>query len=274
MRTNGLFIRLALVAAVTVPAVAAVAEDRVLATVNDHPITESEVEAKLQSLPPQLRAQMDSPEQRKQIVEQMALAYLMVEEARKEGLDHTPEFKEGMQAAEERLLSTLYVRKYVGEPQPPSEEALHKEYEARLPEITPSPKIRARHILVKTEEEAKAARKRIVEGGGDFAEVAKEVSTGPNAPQGGDLGIFGKGRMVPAFEEAAFALKEGEVSQPVQTQFGWHIIQVIEIQGGQAPTFEQIKDRLAQRMMQEHMRDELQKVTDRLRAKARIEIKE
>jgi peptidyl-prolyl cis-trans isomerase C len=272
MRTNGFFIRLLLVAVVIVPALRAVAEDRVLATVNDHPITESEVEAKLQSLPPQLRGQMDNPAQRKHLVEQMALAYLMVEEARKEGLDHTPEFKEGMKNAEDRLLSTLYVRKHIGEPKPPTDEELHKEYEARLPELTPSPKIRARHILVKTEAEAKAARKRIVEGGEDFAKVAKEVSTGPSAPQGGDLGMFGKGRMVPAFEKAAFALKKGEISQPVHTQFGWHIIQVTDIQGGTAPSFDQIKDRLAQRMMQEHMREELEKLTDALRAKARIVI--
>ncbi|MGD2063015.1 MAG: peptidylprolyl isomerase, partial [Nitrospirota bacterium] len=264
MRTNGLLIPLILVVAVGLSAMRAEAEDRVLATVNDHPITESDVEAKLQTLPPQLRGQMGTPEQRKHLVEQMALTYLMVEEARKEGLDRSPEFKAGMQAAEERLLSTLYVRKYVGEPQQPTDEALRAEYDARLPDITPSPKIRARHILVKTEDEAKAARKRVVEGGEDFAEVAKEVSTGPSAPQGGDLGVFGKGRMVPAFEEAAFALKKDEVSQPIQTQFGWHIIQVTEIQGGTPPTFEQIKGRLAQRMMQEHMRAELQKITDRL----------
>ena len=274
MRTNGLIVRLVLVAVIILPALRALAEDKVLATVNDHPITESEVEARLKGLPPQLRGQMDNPEQRKHLVEQMALAYLMVEEARKEGLDHTPEFKQGMQSAEERLLSTMYVRKHIGEPQPPSDEELHKEYEARLPELTPSPRIRARHILVKTEEEAKAARKRIVEGGEDFAKVAKEVSTGPSAAQGGDLGMFGKGRMVPAFEKAAFALKKGEISQPVHTQFGWHIIQVTEIQGGQAPTFDQVKDRLAQRMMQEHMREELEKLTDRLRAKARIVIKD
>jgi peptidyl-prolyl cis-trans isomerase C len=274
MRMNGLFTRLVLVAAVTFPAMRAAAEDRVLATVNDHPITESDLEARLQSLPPQLRGQMDNPEQRKHLLEQMALAYLMVEEARKEGLDHSPEFKQGMAAAEERLLSTLYVRKHVGEPERPSDEAIRKEYETHLQEMTPSPKIRARHILVKTEAEAKAARKRVVEGGEDFAEVAKQVSTGPSAQQGGDLGLFGKGRMVPAFEKAAFALKKGEVSQPVKTQFGWHIIQVTEIQGGQPPTFEQVKDRLAQRMMQQHMREELEKLTDRLRSKARIDIKE
>jgi len=274
MRTHGLLFGLALIAVVTGLAPRAMAEDRVLATVNDHPITESDVESKLATLPPQVRAQLDSPAQRKQLLEQMALGYLMAEEARREGIDRSDDYKKGLAEAEERLLSTLYVRRHVGEPQRPTDEEVRKEYDARLSELTPPPKIHARHILVKTEEEAKAARKRIVDGGEDFAAVAKEVSTGPSAPQGGDLGVFGKGRMVPAFEEAAFALKEGEVSQPVQTQFGWHIIQVTEIQGGKAPTFEEIKDRLAQRMMQERLRDELTQMSERLKAKARIEIKE
>lgn len=274
MRTHGFLLGLALAAVVAGLAPRAMAEDRVLATVNDHPITESDVESKLASLPPQVRAQLDSPAQRKKVLEQMALGYLMAEEARKEGIDHSEEFKKGMADAEERLLSTLYVRKHIGEPQRPSDEEVRKEYEKRLPELTPPPKIHARHILVKTEAEAKAARKRIVEGGEDFATVAKEVSTGPSAAQGGDLGVFGKGRMVPAFEAAAFALKKGEVSQPVHTQFGWHIIQVTEIQGGKAPTFDEIKDRLAQRMMQERLRTELEQLTDRLKSKARIEIKD
>lgn len=92
-----------------------------------------------------------------------------------------------------------------------------------------SEEIRAQHVLVKTEEEAKAVRERVTTGGEDFATVAKEVSIEPAAKEsGGDLGFFGPGMMVPEFEQAAFALKDGEISQPVQTQFGWHVIKVVE----------------------------------------------
>jgi parvulin-like peptidyl-prolyl isomerase len=92
-----------------------------------------------------------------------------------------------------------------------------------------SEEIHAAHILVQTEEEARAARERVTTGGEDFAAVARELSIEPQAKEsGGDLGFFGPGAMVAPFEQAAFTLKDGEISQPVQTQFGWHVIKVIE----------------------------------------------
>lgn len=89
-------------------------------------------------------------------------------------------------------------------------------------------KIRASHILVKTEEEAKKLLEEI-KNGASFADLAKDSSLCPSKRDGGDLGFFGKGMMVKPFEEAAFALKKGEISEPVQTQFGWHLIQLTDI---------------------------------------------
>lgn len=95
--------------------------------------------------------------------------------------------------------------------------------------LADSEEIHASHILVNTEEEARNARERVTTGGEDFASVARELSTEPAAKEsGGDLGFFGPGSMVAPFEEAAFALEDGEISQPVQTQFGWHVIKVLE----------------------------------------------
>ena len=90
-------------------------------------------------------------------------------------------------------------------------------------------KIRASHILVKTEEEAKKLYEEI-QNGADFAELAKEHSSCPSGRDGGDLRFFGKGMMVKAFEDAAFALEKGQVSEPCETQFGWHLIQLTDIQ--------------------------------------------
>ena len=251
----------ALLAVALLPAAAHAADggDTGVATVNDHP---------------QVRGQFASGPRRQQLVEQVILGYLMSEEARKEGLDRSKEFKEGMAQARESLLARMYMKKHVEEEGQPSDEELKKEYEKRLPQMAPPAQIHARHILVKTKEEAEAARKRVVEGGESFEAVAKEVSTGPSAPKGGDLGSFGKGRMVPAFEKAAFALKEGEVSEPVKTQFGWHVIKVEEKQQRKAPTFEEVKDRLAQQMVQDSYRSQLKALADGLKAKARIEFKE
>jgi len=264
-----------LFAAVLLPAAAHAADkgDAVVATVNDHPITAAEIDQRLQTLPPQVRGQFASGERRKQLVEQVILGYLMSEEATKEGLDRSPEFKQGMAQAKESLLARMYMKKHVEEEGKPTDAELKKEYEKRLPQLSPPAQIHARHILVKTKEEAEAARKRVVEGGEAFEAVAKEVSVGPSASKGGDLGTFGTGRMVPAFEKAAFALKEGEVSEPVKTQFGWHIIKVEEKEQRKAPTFDEIKGRLAQQMVQDRYRTQLKAIADGLKAKARIEFK-
>lgn len=87
--------------------------------------------------------------------------------------------------------------------------------------------VRASHLLVQTEEEAKKLREEII-AGKPFAEVAKEVSMCPSGKQGGDLGYFGRGRMVPEFDQAAFSLPVGEISEPIKTQFGWHLLVVTD----------------------------------------------
>jgi len=266
----------ALLAIALVPPVASATDggDAVVATVNDHPITAHEIDQRLQSLPPQVRGQFATGPRRKQLVEQVILGYLMSEEARKEGLDHSKEFKAGLAQAKEALLARMYMKKHVEDEGQPSDAELKKEYKKRLPQLSPPPQIHARHILVKTKAEAEKARKRIVEGGEAFEAVAKAVSIGPSASKGGDLGSFGKGRMVPAFEKAAFALKEGEVSEPVKTQFGWHIIKVEKKEQRKAPTFEEIKGRLAQQMVQDKYRSQLKALADSLKAKARIKFTE
>lgn len=246
----------------------------VVATVNDHPITASEIDLRLQALPPQIRGQFATGERRQQLVEQVILGYLMADEATKEGLDRSPEFKEGMAQAKEALLARVYMKKHVADEAQPSDAELKKEYEKLLPQLAPPPQIHARHILVKGQEEAAAARKRVVDKGEAFEAVAKAVSIDPSAGNGGDLGFFGPGRMVPAFEKAALALKVGEVSEPVQTQFGWHLIKVEEKKEGEVPTFDEIKERLAQQLVQDRYREQLKTLTDNLKAKARITYKE
>ena len=111
--------------------------------------------------------------------------------------------------------------------------------------------VRARHILVETEDEAKAIIAEL-DKGADFETLAKEKSTGPSGPAGGDLGYFSRGRMVPEFEEAAFALDVGAYTEePVQTQFGWHVIQLNETRIKEAPTLEEVRDELRAKVEQD-----------------------
>jgi peptidyl-prolyl cis-trans isomerase C len=124
-----------------------------------------------------------------------------------------------------------------------TDEAIKAAYDEKFADAEPSTEYNASHLLVETEEDAIAAKARI-DAGEDFAEVAKEVSTGPTGPNGGNLGWFGAGQMVPEFEEAVKALSVGDVSEPVKTQFGWHVVTLLETRNAEAPALEDIKQEL------------------------------
>lgn len=122
-------------------------------------------------------------------------------------------------------------------------EALQSAYDARFADATPGTEYNASHILVETEEEAQAVKTEIEEGA-DFAATAREKSTGPSGPNGGSLGWFGAGMMVPSFEAAVVALEPGQVSDPVQTQFGWHVIKLNETRTAEQPTLDEMRAEL------------------------------
>ncbi|MGB5869096.1 MAG: peptidylprolyl isomerase [Albidovulum sp.] len=124
-----------------------------------------------------------------------------------------------------------------------TDEALKARYKEKYAALEPTKEYHAAHILVETEEEAKAIKAEI-DGGADFAMTAKEKSTGPSGPNGGDLGWFGLGAMVKPFEDAVLALDVGQVSDPVQTDFGWHIIVLNETRLAEAPKFEEVEQEL------------------------------
>ena len=131
-----------------------------------------------------------------------------------------------------------------------TDEALEAAYNARFANAAAEEEYSAAHILVDTREEAETVIARL-EGGADFAETAKEISTGPSGPNGGDLGWFGIGMMVPEFETAVIALEVGQISEPVQTQFGWHVIILNDKRQKEAPTLDQVRDELAAQIQQE-----------------------
>ena len=124
-----------------------------------------------------------------------------------------------------------------------TEEALQEAYQETYGSAEPETEYNASHILVATEDEAKALVEAL-NGGADFAELAKEKSTGPSGPRGGELGWFGTGAMVPPFEEAVITLEAGAVSAPVQTQFGWHVIKLNETRLTNAPALEEVRGEL------------------------------
>jgi|TARA_B110000879_G_scaffold77802_1_gene108370 peptidyl-prolyl cis-trans isomerase C len=145
-------------------------------------------------------------------------------------------------------------------------EALQEAYTLRFADAVPAQEYNAAHILVETEEEALAI-KADLEGGANFATTAKEKSTGPSGPDGGSLGWFGQGAMVPSFEEAVVGLDVGAVSAPVQTKFGWHLIILNETRNGSAPTLDKVRSELEEEIRQAAMAA----VIDALTEKAEID---
>ncbi|WP_170606427.1 peptidylprolyl isomerase [Ruegeria arenilitoris] len=142
-----------------------------------------------------------------------------------------------------------------------TEEAIQAAYDARFADFEGDDEFDASHILVETEDEAKAIKAQL-EDGADFAEMAKEKSTGPSGPNGGALGWFGKGQMVPEFESAVVELEKGQVSEPVQTQFGWHLVILNDRRKSKAPEFDAIREELAQTIRQDAIQARLDELTE------------
>jgi peptidyl-prolyl cis-trans isomerase C len=203
---------------------------------------------------------------RRVLVEYLIEAHLLAGAAAKDKLDQGPEFENRLNYFKLRALRDLFIEKK-GRDQVSEAEA-RAVYDEQIAKLKPEQEISARHILVKTEDEANAII-RDLNGGADFAEIAKTKSldTG-SGTSGGDLGYFTRNQMVKPFEDAAFALKKGEISKPVETEFGWHVIRVDDIRERALPAFEEVKDQIIASLVQTKLQDLVQK----LRTDAKIEI--
>lgn len=182
------------------------------------------------------------------LLEQITNQILLRQAAERGGLTDRASVKRGLEFQRTSFLAELYIRERLNEQI--TEETLAMEYDKRYIQAEKEVQYKASHILLEDEETAKKLSEE-AKAGADFAELAKANSTGPSAPSGGDLGWFGPGQMVPTFQDAAFALEPGEISDPVETQFGWHVIKVFETREAPTPAFEQVQQELIGTMTQE-----------------------
>ncbi len=231
-----LFASVAMAATLAVPAFADghVSADTVLATVNGEEITLGHLIAMRQMLPAEYQQLPDEvlfDGMLEQLVQQQVLADAA------EAEEVTRQMQLGLENERRAFLAAMYMDDVAMADL--SEEELQAEYDAVYGATDPVVEFNAAHILLETEEEAQAMIDQLAEGA-DFAELAAEHSIGPSGPNGGALGWFTAGMMVPEFEEAVFALEPGEVSAPVQTQFGWHIVLLNETRDQAAPTLEEV----------------------------------
>lgn len=233
-------------AAPTAEAPAAVSPDAVVATVGGEPITEADLSFAAEDLTQEL-SQMP-PEQRKPFLLRVLIDMKVMAKAGQDaGMAETPLFQQRLAYLQDRALRRAYFADTIANSV--TEEAVRAEYDKFVADFVPADEIRASHILVPTEEEANAVKAEL-DGGADFATLAKAKSIDPGAANGGDLGFFGPGMMVAPFEAAAFALTDvGQVSAPVQSQFGWHVIRLEEKRQSSAPAFEQVAAQLQQQLL-------------------------
>lgn len=227
------------------------APETVLATVNGQKITQQDVNLATEDLGSNLAQQLKGKARDAYVLDYLVDSTLVAQKAKADKLDDTPDFGRKLVYANDKLLMEAMLTQIAQGAT--SDAALHKIYDAAAKQQKPEDEIHARHILVATEADAQAVLKRL-KSGEDFAKVAKEMSKDPGS-EGGDLGWFTKERMVPAFADAAFKLKEGELSDPVKTQFGWHIIQVEGKRQKTFPPFEQVKDQILRYAMQKAQSD-------------------
>jgi peptidyl-prolyl cis-trans isomerase C len=253
----------ALGVALVTPA-AAQEEDKTVAIVGDHEIKVSEVRmakddilGQLPDLPPKLRYPF--------VVESLIERHLLAQLAVKEGVAGTDEYKRRLSLYQAKALRDAYffqvIRPMV------TDEEVKAAYDAEAAKVAETERVRARHILVGSEKEAKDVLAKI--GAGEkFEDLAKQYSLDGSKDYGGDLGYFTAPEMVPDFSKAAFALKVGEVSQPVKTNFGWHIIKLEDRKMGAAQPFDQVKSAIRNVLL----RKKVQELLEKVRGSSRVEI--
>jgi peptidyl-prolyl cis-trans isomerase C len=243
---------------------AAHAPDKVWARVNGAPITEADVALAADDPALSLPA-MEETQKRNVILGYLIDLKIGARAAEAARIGDGPDFARKLAYFRDKLLLDEHLEREVKKAVTP--EAMRKLYDDTVKSLKPEPEVRARHILVETEDEAKKALARL-KGGEDFGKVAAEMSKDPGSKSdGGDLGFFTKERMVQPFAEAAFKLDAGQLSEPVKTQFGWHVIKVEEKRMRPIPPYDEMKEQVEQYLT----RKTQQELVLSLREKAKIE---
>jgi peptidyl-prolyl cis-trans isomerase C len=262
MLRTGKFAALAILGALAINP--AFAEDKSAALVNGVSIPQARIDLRVKAAAAQ--GQADSPELRKAIREDMINVEVMAQEAAKLGLDKNAEVVQQAELARQSVLVSAFVQDYAKN-HPISEDQLKQEYD-KLKTKLGNKEYNARHILVETEAEAKNIITLLAKKGNKFEKLAEKSKDAGSAAKGGSLGWAVPSKFVPPFANALLNLKKGErTKEPVQTQFGWHVIMLDDIRDLKVPSFEELKPQLQQRLQQQSIK----KAIDELRAKAKIE---
>lgn len=238
-------------------------DPHVVATVGDMKIMDTDIEAIMSQIPEEVRAQYDSAEGKRAFVSSLTEVKVMAMEARKKGIDKDPDMKFKLDFMSEQVLARGLAESAVKDITITDEE-ITQYYNENKDKLTEGPKAKLRHILVDKEDAAKAVHAQLLKGD-DFSKIAQEKSKCPSSKNGGDLGWVSKGMTVPEFENAAFALKKGEMSGVVKTSFGYHVIICDEIEDAKTKDLAEAKDSIRQQIREERSKDVVEKLMEQAR---------
>jgi len=243
-----------------------------LAKVGNATITQADYDREFRSLPEYAQQLFTDEQGKEKFLNEIINKEMLHQEALKKGLDKTPDYQKKLDEFKKLTLVTELFEKEIMAKAKVSDQEMKDYYDKHKEEFTPTTQIKASHILVKTEDEAKTVLERLKKGE-KFGDIAKAVSIDPgSAKNGGDLGYFSKGQMVPEFEKAAANLKVGDISLPVRTQFGYHIIKVTDKKKGAPLEFDKIRDMIAQKLSGEKQKEAFEQYIAELKKNYKVEI--
>lgn len=247
-------------------------ENKVLAVVAGREITDHDIDLIIAKYPEQQRAMFNSEDARKAILEQAIGFELMYNKGQELKIDETDVYKAQLEIFKKELLIKRTVDDVLSKVIVTEDEA-EAYYNDNKSEFQEPERVSAKHILMESEDEIKELKAKIDAGEITFEEAAREKSTCPSNAQDGNLGEFSRGMMVPEFEQAAFELKVGEVSEPVKTQFGFHLIKVEKKIEASVKSFEEVKDQVMQKLTATAQQDKYLGMLTELEAKYGVERK-
>jgi len=247
------------------------AKSRTLATVDGKAITVGDFEKRLAKLPPYYRAL--AGQRKKDFLNDMIAEQLLYKEALKRGLKTEPEVRDLLKEAQRKILVAKLIEVEGGKKTGVDEAEVKAFYEARKDDFMTPLKLRASHIQVDTEAEAKEISRKLKEGA-DFGQLAREYSKDPSKERGGDIGYFAKGQLMPEIEDACFKLEVGQVSDIVKTQFGYHIVKLTDKKEPQAVELSEVKGTIEKELKDAAQRESFDGLVKNLKSKARVKINE
>lgn len=247
-------------------------ENKVLAIVGGTEVTTEDLQRIVERYPEDRRGYFESEAGKGQLLEQVISYELMSKFGEELGLDKSKEYQDTVKALAKELLTQVTINKVLSEVTITDEE-IKKFYDENKDKFVEEPTVSAKHILVATSEEANNVRKEILDGELSFEDAAKKYSTCPSNAEGGNLGAFKRGMMVPEFEEAAFNAEIGAVTEPVETQFGFHLILVEDKKEPCEKSFDEVKDMIKNQLLQQASQKKYMELLTELEGKYGVERK-